>query len=249
MPLIASAIGASAAGSIGTGLLGYFGSQSAAKKQEQAAQQAIDLQRSQFNQTRADLAPYRAGGEAGLNQLMALLGLGPAGAGGGQQAALAATPGYQFTLGQGLDALQNSLAARGGAMGGNALKAIMGYGQGLANTTFQQGVGNAANLAGLGEGAAAQTGQFGANSANAISSLLTGQGNAAAAGIMGGTNALAGGLQGLTQSGLNYALLTQLANMNAGGGAGALSPANINLSGAFVPSPTSGFATSIYGPT
>lgn len=247
MPLIAAAIGG--IGSLGSGLLGFFGSQSAAKKQQEAAQAAITAEQAQFAQTQANLAPFRTAGVSGVNQLQALLGLGPSGAG-GMQTALAATPGYQFTLNQGLGALQNSLAAQGGAAGGNALKALMGYGQGLANTTYQQAVGNASNLAGLGETAAQQTGTIGGNSANAIASLLTGAGNSAAAGIMGGTNALAGGLGGLSQSALNYAILTQLANQNAGA-AGALSPANISLTGASVPSLTAlnPVTGSIYGPS
>lgn len=240
MPLIAaSAIGAG--GSLASGLLGYFGSQSAARQQQAAANRAIGVEQQQFGQTQQNLAPYMQAGGAGLNQLQALLGLGPQGAG-GQQAALAATPGYQFTLDQGLSGLQNQLAARGGAAGGNALKALMGYGQGLASQNFQQAVGNASGLAGLGKSAATQTGQFGAGTANSIASLLGSYGNAGAAGTMSGVNALAGGLGGISQNALQYLLLQQL-NQGGGGGAAAFSPNNINLTGASSSTPALG----IYG--
>ena len=199
----------------------------------------LPIEQQQFGQTQHNLAPYMQAGGAGLNQLQALLGLGPQGAG-GAQTALAATPGYQFALDQGTQALMNSLAARGGAAGGNALKALMGYGQGLASQNFQGAVGNAYNLAGLGEGAATTTGQFGAGAANSISGLLGNLGNTQAAGTMGGINALAGGIGGIGQNALQYLLLQQL---NQGGGAAALSPNNINLTGASYAAPALG----IYG--
>ncbi len=244
MPILAAA-GIGAVGSIGSGLLGLFGADSAAKQQKNAANQALQLEQNQFAQTRSDLAPYRDAGGAGINQLLALLGLGPGGAG-GQQTALAGTPGYQFTLDQGMQGLQNSLAARGGAMGGNALKAIMGYGQGLASTNFQQAVGDASGLAGIGENAAAATGTFGANAANAGAGLITGAGNAGAAGTMGGVNALAGGLGGIGQNALQYALLTQLANQSGGAGLGS----NATMASLFTNNPAfAGFGTPGYNPS
>jgi hypothetical protein len=47
------------------------------------------------------------------------------------------TPGYQFTLGQGLESTQNSAAARGLANSGAALKGAASYATGLANDTYQ----------------------------------------------------------------------------------------------------------------
>ncbi len=46
-------------------------------------------------------------------------------------------PSYQWRLQQGQKALEQSQAARGGALGGGALKAITNYGQGAASQEFQ----------------------------------------------------------------------------------------------------------------
>jgi hypothetical protein len=47
------------------------------------------------------------------------------------------TPGYQFTLGQGLESTQSSAAARGLASSGAALKGAATYATGLADSTYQ----------------------------------------------------------------------------------------------------------------
>lgn len=46
---------------------------------------------------------------------------------------LADDPGYQFRLGQGMEAIKGSAAARGNRLGGGTLKALMEFGQGLAS--------------------------------------------------------------------------------------------------------------------
>ena len=56
-------------------------------------------------------------------------------------AKLAATPGYQFALNQGLQAAQNAAAARGLGVSGNALQAAGNYATGLAQNTYAQDAG------------------------------------------------------------------------------------------------------------
>jgi hypothetical protein len=51
---------------------------------------------------------------------------------------LSQTPGYQFTLQQGEQAVQNSAAALGLGSSGPALKGAVNYAEGLAGTTYQQ---------------------------------------------------------------------------------------------------------------
>ncbi len=46
------------------------------------------------------------------------------------------TPGYQFAMDQGQRAVQSSAAARGTLLTGGTLKALTGFGQGLADTTY-----------------------------------------------------------------------------------------------------------------
>ena len=60
------------------------------------------------------------------------------GTGANQQQALANTPGYQFTLGQGLNSVQNTNAANGRGVSGNSLAGAANYATGLANNTFNQ---------------------------------------------------------------------------------------------------------------
>jgi hypothetical protein len=75
-PLVAAAaIGAG--GSILGGLFGAKGAKDAAKAQERSAAAATQLQRDQFNQSRADFAPFREGGYNALAALQYELGLGP----------------------------------------------------------------------------------------------------------------------------------------------------------------------------
>jgi hypothetical protein len=122
-----------------------------------------------------------------------------------------ADPGYGFRLKEGLRALENSAAARGGLLSGNAMRGITLFGQGLASEEF----GNAFNryqaeraarlnplqsLAGMGQSNAAtmaqQAGQYGQSLAQGAATM----GNIRASGYMNTANALAGGIG----QGLNY---------------------------------------------
>jgi len=67
----------------GSAVLGAFSSKSAADTQAGAANRASDISNEQYQQTRADQAPFRQGGLTAQNRLMTLLGIGGAQAGGG----------------------------------------------------------------------------------------------------------------------------------------------------------------------
>lgn len=147
---IGSLIGAgiSAAGSL-------FGSddqadaaKQAAQAQVQAAQIAQQTQEKSLATAQNALQPYmtlgnQAAGQLG-NQLSSLTtpiavpnapNL-PNAPGAMTQADLEATPGYQFTLNQGLKATQNSAAARGLGVSGAALKGAASYATGLSDQTY-----------------------------------------------------------------------------------------------------------------
>jgi hypothetical protein len=90
----------------------------------------------------ANNAYGQAGNEFGAaNNLYSTLQNGPT------QAQLAATPGYQFTLNQGLESTQNSAAARGLGNSGAALKGAAAYATGLANSTYQNDFNDMAQVA------------------------------------------------------------------------------------------------------
>lgn len=151
----------------------------------------------------------------------------------------AQTPGYQFTLDNGLRAVQNSASARGLGTSGAAMRGAADYASGLANSTyndvysralntFNTNYGSAANrvnrlwnLVGSGQNAAATNGSLGAQTANSIGDTLMSGANAAAAGRVGSANALAGGLNGLGQNALLYGMMQNNAGSgSAGGGVG-----------------------------
>lgn len=134
---------------------------SAAAAQAQAAQKGISIAnqntqaalQAQLGATQGIQGlyqPYAQAGQVGLGQLQAALAPGgPLTQGWGQTfqaptaAQAAATPGYQFTLQQGLQAAQNSAAARGTLLSGGTLKGLENYASGLASQTYQQTYNNA----------------------------------------------------------------------------------------------------------
>ena len=194
MPWMALAIGGSA-------LLGASAAKSAASTQAAAADRAAQLQNEQFQQTREDLAPYRAAGQTALNALTPLAtNYQKFGMGQFQQ-----DPGYAFRLSEGQKALDRQAAARGGLISGGALKAAQRYGQDMGSQEYM----NAFNryqternaqlnplqsLAGVGQTTTNQLGQFGASNAANVGNLMTGGAAAQAAGQVGMANAFTGGV-------------------------------------------------------
>ena len=194
-------MGLSAAIMAGASVLGAgvsaYGANQAANTQANAAKSAQQTELQMYDQTRSDLSPYRTGGASALDQLLGIYGLGPGGALNSQQlqGMLTNTPGYQFGLNQGVQALDRSAASRGMLLSGAQLKDAQQWGQGYAmQNAWQPYVQGLQSLSGMGENAAAQTGTFGQNTANQVSQLQLAQGQAQAAGSMGIANSLTGAL-------------------------------------------------------
>ena len=226
---------------IAGGLLSANAAGNAASAEEQGAKQAQSTL--QTNQTAANTAqqtaltnvtgaeqPYQTLGSTAANGLNSLLGQGfqaPT----LQQAEN--TPGYQFQLQQGTQALDENAAANGTLMSGNTGKALEQYGQNLAQGAYQQTYNNAlqayqANASTLQAGAnlgLSSTGQLGqanlttagntANidltSAQQIANQQNNAAKAAAQGILGqaaGYSQMAGGIAGLAGGILNASPLS-----------------------------------------
>lgn len=120
-----------------------------------------------------------------------LLGQGPNSA--ANQAAFnnyLGSTGYQFQLGQGTQAIDSNAASRGLLQSGANAKALAGYGQNLASTTFNNYLGQ---LGGL-NAAQGQTAALGENMLSNIGSNGTGAGASAGNAIMNGANAFGNGL-------------------------------------------------------
>jgi len=143
MPFSIAAAGITAAAGIGTALM-----------QKDTAESAQDAAQAQFQQQRADTAPWRTAGEQSLTANTDLLGLN------GPQAATAAmgnfttSPGYQFQLEQGLRAIDAGAAHEGMLRSGAVLKAEQKFGQDLANQDFGTYYNRLYNLSQLGGNAA-----------------------------------------------------------------------------------------------
>lgn len=107
----------------------------AAAASERGTQLQIEEQRRQYDQTRADYAPYRETGYKALDTLAGLYGVG--GTRIDPTAALEATPGYQFQRDQGLSAIDRANSARGALNSGGADKSRIRYASGLAASNYE----------------------------------------------------------------------------------------------------------------
>ena len=245
------------AGALSAGA-GIFGSLTAAQTQQNAAALASQTQLGMFNQgaqavgtatgnlARAvqsgqqSLAPYLGLGQQFSNLLSGSIGnltqpFQPT------MAQLSQTPGYQFTLGQGEQAVTNANSAMGLANSGVQGKGLANYAEGLASTTYQQQFQNYlqqnqqiySQLYGgtqLGAQAAQQYGALGLTGAQAglggaesllggavntggqLGSNIIGAGNASAAGTLGVANSVGN----LGTNALNsYAQLSLLQRLGA----------------------------------
>ena len=242
------AAGISAGASLLGSVFGGNAAQGAADTQTAAADRAAAATKAQYDQTRADLAPYRDAGTSALAALQTRLpelatGYGKTFAWNPTMAQIEATPGYQFTRDQGLKAVQNSASAKGLGVSGAALRGAADYATGLANntwkdlyntdlTTYNTGFNvdtanktNAFNkllgVAGIGQSSAAQTGYLGNAATQNANTFLTSGANAQAGGQVGASNALTSGLNGVSNSAMNYAMLSPILNRLSGGGGSA----------------------------
>ena len=129
-------------------------------------------------------------------------------------------PGYQFQLGQGMNAVENSAAARGMGLSSNTLQNLDQFGQGLAGTTFNQWLDRLNNMSTLGANASTGNATNIMQSASNIGGYQIGAGNAAAAGTIGSANAIAGGVNNSMNNYLNYSMMQGLLGGGGGGGGG-----------------------------
>lgn len=246
-------VGVSGAVALGVGAAGIAGSaisasaaESAAQTQANAAMYGANLQEANFQQIQQNLLPYMQYGQLGLNTLE---GSGPTSLNSlttpfnPTMAQLAATPGYQFTLQQGLQSVNNGLSSEGLAanntptsFSGAQQKGAANYAEGLASTTYNQQFQNylaqnsqiynmLTGVVGQGANAATGLGGFGTQTANSVSNLLTSGAAAQAAGTVGAANAIGGGLNSAANSGLLFSLLnSQNGNAPLFGGSGGGTP-------------------------
>jgi len=213
MTWVASAVAASAA-------VGLYSANKASSTQANAANQAAQLSREQFDVTNEQQRPWREAGGRALTRLESLAEYKPF-----NMATFAQDPSYQFRLDQGNKSLERSAAARGGLISGNTGGALMNYGQGLASQEYNnafnryqternQTLAPYMTLAGYGANANALTANAGATNAANVGNMLTSGAAAQAAGYMGSANAVG---QSVGQY-LNYNQGNNLVSALRGGG-------------------------------
>jgi hypothetical protein len=218
-----------AAAVIGTGLIGagatMYGANKAASAQKDAAnqaaaanQQAMEYQKANYEKASGNLSPFIQSGQGANSLLAEAYGLsGKTALGQSSLEAFRNSPDYQFALKGGSEALDNSAAAKGGALGGNQIRAQTEYGQGLATQNLQnyfqrlsgmsgQGIQAGGILGQIGTGVGAQVGA----SANNMGNSLMAAGTADASGILGMTKGFQSGLGSLS-------LFNQMSKSSYGG--------------------------------
>jgi hypothetical protein len=250
MSFIAAAVIGGGAALLGAGIEAGAAS-SAANTQASALQNAQNLQYQMFEQTQQNEAPYiqaGAGAESNLNYLLGIgtnPGTAPPGVSGGfgslnapfnAQTFQSMSPAYQFQLQQGRQGVLNQDASQQGAESGAAMKDLISFNQGFANTSFnnafnqyqtqQQNTFNRlAGIAGLGQQAGSPSGTGATSFAQTIGNTAGQIGTAQAAGQIGVANAVSGGIQGAAGS-YNMTQYLPWLLANQGGTAPASYPVN-----------------------
>lgn len=171
MCVAAAIAGAAVVGAAGTAIAG---SESAGAINN-ATNAGIAEQNQALNQQSQLSAPYRALGQAAIPQLEALLGIGGKGSAGIQQT-LQNLPGYKFQQQQGTQNTVNQASAMGLGLSGNTLQGLSQFNSGLANSNYQQYLGDIQNAVGTGQAAAAGQAANIGNAANNVTTLLSNQG-------------------------------------------------------------------------
>jgi hypothetical protein len=188
-----------AAGALGAASTAITGS-NAADKQAEAAQNAANIQQQEFNTAEQLSTPERNLGAGASSLLSQIYGINPQtgavnpGPNNFNWSSFYQTPGFQFALNTGKQAINSGAAASGNMYTPNTQANLGGYASGLASNTYQNYVNSLIQQAGIGANAATQTGNQAVQTGQGVSNSLTNVGQAQAA----GTNALGGAITGLT---------------------------------------------------
>ena len=198
---------------LGGAAMSSSASRSAANTQADASNASIAANERALAQQAEMSAPYREAGATAVNQLSAMTQPGGAATKDFTYAPFnyQADPGYLFRLEQGLRAMNQTAAARGGLMSGNALKAGQRYGQDMGSQEYQ----SAFNRYQTNYGTAQNTFQLNRNNMLSPLQFLTGQGQAAAAGQASSIGANAASNNALSTGAANAQAAGQIGSANA----------------------------------
>lgn len=196
----AAAIGGVA--SIAGGAMQASAAEKAAQVQAQGADKALELQKTQFETSRADAMPWMTAGKTALDSYMGELGLSDAAKNGTFTSGFKKTPGYDFAVKEGEKGAVNNLAALGMKNSGAALKALTKFRTGLADQTYNNYLDRLSAASVGGQAAVGQQAALGANYANNAGQTIQDRAAATASGYTGTANAWTNALSsGASQAG------------------------------------------------
>lgn len=149
--------------------------------------QGANTIREYYEKARQDLTPYRQFGEEELGRFKDWWSTGAPTA-----ESVTQTPGYQFRLGEGQRAVENSAISRGGLLSGNAIRAMTEYGQNYASNEYDKELSRYQNdfarrmsLLNMGQSAASGTAGLASSAGQGIAGMQVGRGQAEASGKQG----------------------------------------------------------------
>ena len=192
-------------------LTGSDAIESATEAQTEAIEESNELLEWMFGETMAMQEPWLAAGEWSLSELLGEPTYDETGAITGYSGTGVLTdpsfytqsPGYEWLLGETINALDQSAAARGRLLSGAHQEDVMSYASGLASQDYQNYLNNLFNVAGLGQVGTSGSTQATEDYANALSSNILSAGDVRASGYISQANALQNLLsQGLLAAGI-----------------------------------------------
>lgn len=190
---------AGVAGSVISAKTGADASTKAADVQNTAAlgslalqKEGLDFTKQQYEQGRADMAPWLSAGKNTLHQYLIETGQ----TGGKTRFTAQTDPGYAFRVSEGQKGVINNLAALGMKNSGSALKALTRFRMGVADQGFNSYLDRLAGISGAGQTASGNTATLGQQASNAVNTGLNNMGttmqsgaDARASGYIGSANA------------------------------------------------------------
>lgn len=185
-------------GSLGSALIGgvsaYEGQQAIAG----ALKNATKVQQNEYNTGLGLLNPAITAGNTARGYQLGALGLPGGVSQSDATAAFRDSPGYQFGLKTGENAVQTSAAAGGNLFSGKTLKDLSTFGQGMADQQFGNWYDRVGGISGAGQGAAGAAVNLGQNTGNNLSQLALGAGQNTASAYGSAANSAIGGINSLS---------------------------------------------------
>ncbi len=181
-------------GSTLNGLSSLYGSQNAAQAQNTGILNGITTQQQTMGNINSLFSQQTSAGNNALTQLQALQG------GNGQTADYSNfnnSPGYQFAIQQGTNAIQSAAAANGSAYTPNTLANLGNYVTGTASQNYNNYVSQLLQTAGIGAQGNSALSSANLTTGGNISQLQQNSGNAQASGVAGSSSAVGSLLSGL----------------------------------------------------